>query len=229
MGGVESRLQEVRQRIERAATRAGRDPESVEIMAVTKTLDESAVSEAVNAGIRLIGENRVQEAIAKFPEEERDYRLHLIGHLQRNKSKFVPGFFDCVESIDKKETALALERHCREKGKTIDILFEVNTSGEKSKHGFTSQDLLKEATDIVLETEFLHLNGLMTIAPFTDDTDRVRRSFARLRELFEELRGRADEHEFVTLSMGMSSDFEIAVEEGSNRIRVGTVLFGKRA
>ncbi len=223
-----SRLAEVKKRVAHAAQKAGRDPDAIELMAVTKTLDESAVGNAVEAGIQLIGENRVQEALSKFPPGDRSYTLHLIGHLQRNKAKYVPGFFDCVESVDKKETALALERHCGEAGKVIDILFEVNTSGEKSKYGFTSVDLLKQATDIVLETEFLHVKGLMTIAPFTENTDKVRRSFAKLRELFEEIRPRANLLEFNTLSMGMSSDFELAIEEGSTRIRLGTSLFGAR-
>jgi len=228
MSEISSNLKEVKQRINDAAQRAGRNPDAVEIMAVTKTHDLTAVYDATVAGIALIGENRVQEALAKFPGGERDYRLHLIGHLQRNKSKFIPGFFDCVESIDKQETALAIEKQCEKAGKPIDILFEFNTSGEKSKSGFVSLEAVKEAADIVMESEYLHLKGLMTIAPFTDDTDLVRKSFAELRDIFEEIRNHADPAEFKTLSMGMSSDFEIAIEEGATRVRLGTVLFGRR-
>jgi pyridoxal phosphate enzyme (YggS family) len=228
MSGVKEHLEEVKRRIADAATRAGRDPGSIEIMAVTKTRDVPDVHEAVDAGLALIGENRVQEAIGKFPKEGRSYRLHLIGHLQRNKAKFVPGFFDCVESIDKIETAAALERHCKERETKVDILLEFNTSGEESKTGFTSIDTLKKAVDEIGEMDWIRLKGLMTIAPFTDDIDAVRRSFSKLRSIFEEVRQRTEADEFVTLSMGMSSDFEIAVEEGSTRVRLGTVLFGKR-
>ncbi len=227
MSEVAGRLKEVKQRIRAAALRAGRDPAAIEIMAVTKTRPASAVDEAVRAGITLIGENRVQEALTKFAGD-RTYRLHLIGHLQRNKAKSVPGFFDCVESIDKSETAAALERYCKEAGQTVDILLEVNTSGEESKYGYRSIDPLKESIGAVLKMEWIRLTGLMTVAPFTDDTDLVRRSFSNLRLIFEDVRGMADRRVFTTLSMGMSADFEIAVEEGATRLRLGTILFGER-
>ncbi|MBN1686161.1 MAG: YggS family pyridoxal phosphate-dependent enzyme [Spirochaetales bacterium] len=228
VNGVKVHLEEVKRRINDAATRAGRDPASIEVMAVTKTRSEEEIREAVDAGLVLIGENRVQEAMAKFPKGDRGYRLHLIGHLQRNKARFVPGFFDCVESIDKIETAAALERQCKEMGTEVDVLLEVNTSGEQSKSGFTSANKLKEAIDRIGEMDWIRLKGLMTIAPFSEDTAAVRRSFSSLRSMFEEARRRADAGEFVTLSMGMSSDFEIAVEEGATRVRLGTVLFGER-
>ena len=229
MSGIAERLYEVKERIAQAARRANRNPESVEIMAVTKTYDLSAINDAVGAGITLIGENRVQEALAKVPEGERGYRLNLIGHLQRNKAKFVPGFFDCVESIDKTQTAEALEKCCTERKTAVDVLLEVNTSGEESKSGFRTIDSLRETVDAVAEMEFLHCRGLMTIAPFTDDADEIRRSFSNLRRIFEETSARLKLPEFDTLSMGMSSDFEIAVEEGSTRVRLGTALFGERS
>ena len=228
MSGIKERFEEVKLLIAGAAKRVGRDPESIVIMAVTKNRSMEEVREALHAGFLLIGENRVQEALRKFENGGRSYRLHLIGHLQRNKAKFVPGFFDCVESIDKIETAAALERQCKEKGIRLDILLEVNTSGEPSKSGFVSVDDVKRAIDEIGEMDWVHLKGMMTIAPFTDDADAIRRSFADLRSIFEEARRRTDAEEFATLSMGMSSDFEIAVEEGSTRVRLGTVIFGAR-
>jgi PLP dependent protein len=226
---IEENFIEVKQVIQEAATRSGRSPEAIEIMAVTKTLPPAAVSEAVGVGIKIIGENRVQEALGKFDDGERKYRLHLIGHLQQNKAKHIPGFFDCVESIDKIETAAALDRYCLEKGETIDVLFEVNTSGEDTKSGFTSIDELKRAVDAVLEMKSVYPKGLMTIAPFTDQVDLVRSSFAKLRSILEEVRPAAKGSEFSTLSMGMSSDYRIAIEEGSTRVRIGTGLFGSRS
>ena len=229
MSGFEEKLVQVKHVINDALHRSGRKNEKIEIMAVTKTLPITAVAQAVEAGIGMIGENRVQEALGKIPARERGYRLHLIGHLQRNKAKYVPGFFDCVESIDKLETAAALDRYCREKETSIDVLLEMNTSGEETKSGFTSADDLKRTVEGVLDLESLRLTGLMTIAPFTDDTGSVRKSFATLRTIFEEVLPEVDKELFTTLSMGMSSDYGIAIEEGSTRVRLGTALFGSRA
>lgn len=229
MSDLEENLMKVKQAIRKAAAVSGRSLETIEIMAVTKTFPHAAASDAVAAGIGIIGENRVQEALEKFPERDRRYRLHLIGHLQRNKAKYIPGFFDCVESIDKIETAATLNRYCLDKGKRIEILCEVNTSGEGTKSGFASIDTLKKAVDAIMEMKALRLTGLMTIAPFTADTDLVRSAFAGLRTIFDEIRKRVDCVEFATLSMGMSSDYTIALEEGSTRVRLGTALFGKRS
>ena len=225
----EANLVKVKRVIHEAASRSGRCADAIEIMAVTKTLPAAAVSEAIGAGIDIIGENRVREALGKFSGGNREHRLHLIGHLQRNKAKYIPGFFDCVESIDKIETAAALDHHCLEQGKTIGILLEVNTSGEETKSGFRSIDELKKAVYAVLDMRSIRLEGLMTIAPFTEDAGLVRRSFANLHTIFEEIRSAVDVDEFSTLSMGMSSDYVIAIEEGSTRLRLGTALFGSRA
>lgn len=228
MGHLESNLAEIKRRIAAAAARSGRAPEAVEIMAVTKTLDFSQAESARSAGVLLFGENRVQEAIGKYPDSPRDYRLHLIGHLQRNKAKLVPGFFDCVESIDKIETAAALDRRCADADAAIDILLEYNTSGEETKSGFESPEALEDAIAAIKDLRHIRLRGLMTIGPFTRDMDRVRAAFCLLRDLFDSTKKIADSEWFDTLSMGMSSDYEIAVEEGSTRVRIGTALFGRR-
>ncbi len=221
----------VRQLVTRAAERAGRDPNSVEIMAVSKTFPEAYVQIARNEGIHLFGENRVQEAIEKFSgpiNPGLDLRLDLIGHLQRNKARKAAQLFFCVQSIDKIETAQALERACRELDKKIDILFEVNTADEESKFGFRNDDALNSCLETVLTLPHLRLRGLMTVGPFTDDENRIRSAFRSLKQSFEGLIQQYPELHLDTLSMGMSHDFEIAVEEGASMLRLGTALFGRR-
>ena len=228
MSIVSENLERISANIAAAAARAGRNPHTIELMAVTKTLEMTAAMEAIGEGITLFGENRIQEATSKYPTERSGYRLHLIGHLQRNKIKFVPGFFDCVESIDKAETAEGLSKRCELGGQDIDILFELNTSGEENKSGFEDTETLKSVLDDVLAMQQVHLRGLMTIGPFTSDCDKVRRAFANLRRAFEIVRPLVGMDNFDTLSMGMSSDYEIAIEEGATRVRLGTALFGSR-
>jgi len=236
-------LQRVREGIHRAAERSGRDGGSVELMAVTKTHPLATVRLAIEAGLELFGENRVQEAELKYallvsersePEQglaagqAAAFRLHLIGHLQRNKAKNAAALFGCVQSIDKPETAEALERACASAGRTLDILLELNTSGEESKFGFESEDELRRCLPGLAACEHLRLRGLMTVGPFTGDRERIRQAFARLYRLYRRLE---EEHQFAdfdTVSMGMSGDYEIAVEEGATMVRLGTVLFGPR-
>ena len=229
MADIEAKLDGIIDHIAAAAAKAGRRPEEVEIMAVTKTLPREAVSEAYAAGIRLFGENRVQEAAEKYDQILEDTRLHLIGHLQRNKAKQAAELFSCVESIDKTSTAAALSKARAGAGdRSLDILLEYNTSGEDSKFGFTDSEALRRCIDEVLALPGLRIRGLMTIGPFTTDGDRIHAAFAHLRELFEGLRHIIADPEFDTLSMGMSSDYAIAVEEGATRVRIGTALFGAR-
>jgi len=210
-----------------AARRAGRKAEDVKLMAVTKTVDVPRIRAAFNAGLRLFGENRVQEAAEKYAEIQADYSLHLIGHLQRNKAKTAAYLFDCVQSIDKLKTAEALTQHLTP-GRTMDILLEVNTSGEESKYGFLRDDDVFRCVDQLLDLATVCIRGVMTIAPFVDDEGAVRGAFRRLRTLRDDLISRYPEADWSELSMGMTGDFEIAVEEGSTMIRVGTGIFGKR-
>ncbi|MEW5814279.1 MAG: YggS family pyridoxal phosphate-dependent enzyme [Spirochaetota bacterium] len=228
MDTIRQNLEWVLERIAHAAERSGRNQEAVQLMAVTKTQPRAVVEKAYAAGIRLFGENRLLEAQEKYAHFQNDVELHLIGHLQRNKAKIAAGLVSCVQSIDKMETAVVLDRYCAVLEKKMDILLEVNTSGEESKQGFRSFSDLERFLDGTQKLPWLRLRGLMTIAPFSSDTDKVRQSFRMLKHYFDTLRIGFSPHEFTILSMGMSSDFEIAIEEGSNLVRIGTSLFGER-
>jgi PLP dependent protein len=215
----------VKEKISAAQASGGRN---VKLMAVTKGLAREAVDMAAAAGIRLFGENRVQEAETKYGVLPAAGELHLIGHLQRNKAAKVAALFTGVDSIDRLETAVELARHAAALGKKIPILLQVNVSGEESKSGYTNQDLLSADLEKLLTMDALIVTGLMTIGPLTDDAAAIRRGFASLRELFETIGARFRVPEFKELSMGMSGDYEIAVQEGSTLVRIGTALFGER-
>jgi hypothetical protein len=219
-------LAEVRFRIESAARLSGRAPAEVRLMAVTKGFPRAVVLEAIDAGLKLFGENRVQEAEAKFSELPEGNEVHLIGHLQTNKARLAAGLFTCVQSIDSAHTAVSLDLRCSERRTPIDILLELNTSGEPGKSGFRNRDELLVGLDTMRKLPWLHLRGLMTVGPLTSDPGRIRAAFSRLRSLFEEIR--PSQPDFDTISMGMSGDFEIAVEEGATIVRLGTALFGHR-
>jgi pyridoxal phosphate enzyme (YggS family) len=223
-------LRSVRERIDAAADRAGRDPGDIRLMAVTKTFPLEYVEVARQAGVTLFGENRVQEAQGKYQPlaDDPELELHLIGHLQRNKAKTAASLFRCVQSIDKLGTAEALNRHCSDLGRKMDILLELNTSGEETKFGFADAGQLWTACGEIARLDCLQIRGVMTVGPFTTDKDRMRRSFASLRECSEGLHSRYPELSLDVLSMGMSGDFEIAIEEGSTMVRLGTALFGTR-
>ncbi|TFG61896.1 MAG: YggS family pyridoxal phosphate-dependent enzyme [Spirochaetales bacterium] len=186
------------------------------------------IMEAYCAGARLFGENRVQEAQIKYPGLPEDIELHCIGHLQRNKAKTAADLFSWVQSIDKLETAATIEKYCADTGKIMNILLEVNTSGEAAKQGFLSERNLFECLEGLGKLPHIRLRGLMTIGPLGDDTERIRSSFRKLKLLFEQIRAEAGRPDLDTLSMGMSSDFETAVEEGATLVRIGSLLFGAR-
>lgn len=217
----------VRERVDAAATRAGRRADSVRVMAVTKSFPVDHALAAVAAGLGLLGENRVQEAAGKHGGGSRPYELHLVGHLQRNKARDAARLFDAVQSIDAVHTAAALERRCALLERTMPILLELNASGEPTKAGFpAADDLLAAAEEIAAGCPHLSLAGVMTIGAHTDDEAVVRASFARLRAVHERLLG--DHPGARELSMGMSQDFELAVEEGATLVRLGTALLGPR-
>jgi pyridoxal phosphate enzyme (YggS family) len=225
--GFASSLLAVRERVARAASRVGRRPEEIRIMAVTKSFPEPVVRQAWEAGQRLFGENRVQEAEAKYGRL-RDLELHLIGHLQRNKARKAAELFAGVHSIDKIETAQALELACSAADRNMEVLLELNTSGEPTKFGFASAEALQASVEPILALPHLRLRGLMTVGPLTAELDRIRAAFRQLRELFLRLQGVYPQLRLDTLSMGMSGDFEAAVEEGSTLLRLGSALFGPR-
>ena len=214
------RLGAVRARIEAACARSGRDPASVTLIGVTKTHPAAAIAEAVSAGLRDCGENRVQEAapkIAALREREVVPRWHLVGHLQTNKVNAALGLFDILHSIESERLAAAISARA---GRPVGVLIEVNVAAEESKHGIATEEAGALASRIGA-LPGLELLGLMTVAPQATDPEAVRPVFRRLRELRDALGLRE-------LSMGMTDDFEVAVEEGSTLVRVGRAIFGPR-
>lgn len=227
---VAAAVESVRARIEAALARAGRPSGSVELMAVTKLQPAEAVAAAMAADVRSFGENRVQEAEAKFSalgQARQGLGLHMIGHLQGNKAGKAAALFDCVQSIDSRDILIALDRRAGLAGRTVDVLFELRT-GEESKSGFVTEAELLDALEFSLSLANLRPRGLMTMAPFTVDEGDVRGAFRACARAFERAGRLAGSGRFDTLSMGMSGDFEIAIEEGSTMVRVGTALFGRR-
>ncbi len=221
-------LQKVRERIARACERVQRDPTEVELVAVTKTVDAERISAAIRAGVRIIGENRVQEALQKKPNVTVEAQWHMIGHLQTNKVRKALQLFDVIQSLDSLHLAEEIEKQCEKRDRTIDVLIEVNTSGEASKFGIHPQETRAFLGELERFSR-ISVKGLMTIGPLTDDEQRIRKSFRMLRELFEALRSEPQPHvEMRFLSMGMTDDFEIAIEEGSNMVRIGRAIFGER-
>ncbi|WP_324715414.1 YggS family pyridoxal phosphate-dependent enzyme [Carboxydochorda subterranea] len=228
---VAHRLAAVRASIETAARRAGRDPAAVRLVAVTKGVQAARIREAVAVGQRIFGENRVQELMPKTQElaGEAAVSWHMIGHLQRNKVRHVVPVIAMLHSLDRLELATELDRQLQRIGRRLAVLVEVNTSGEPTKYGVAPE----EAAELVREAAklpSLEVRGLMTIGPHTTDQEAVRRAFRLLRQLRDRIReeGTAGPS-FGELSMGMSSDFPIAVEEGATLVRVGTAIFGPRA
>jgi PLP dependent protein len=217
------RLREVRDRIE-AATRRGGHSQQVTIVAVTKTHGPDAVQSAWDAGLADVGENRVQEALPKMDQVQAPVRWHLIGHLQRNKVKNLPRF-DLFHALDSARLADAVGELGRETGKAIDALVQVNVVGEESKGGFGPADVAAEAERLA-GLEGLRVRGVMTMAPLDADESTLRRVFSGARTARDQLR--AAGHDATVLSMGMSNDFEVAVEEGATHVRLGTILFGAR-
>lgn len=226
MGEIERNLHRIRERIEIAARRAGRDPAEIRLVAATKNVPPELIREAISAGVEIIGENRVQEALEKYRVIGDSVRWHMIGHLQTNKVNKALSIFEVIQSVDSYRLAEELNKRAIRKGRVIDVLVEVNTSGESTKFGVNPEDTVQFFEDIS-RMEGLRVRGLMTIGLFTADPRLVRPCFVRLRELKEEIeRKKIAEIEF--LSMGMSSDFEVAIEEGSNMVRIGTGIFGPR-
>jgi pyridoxal phosphate enzyme (YggS family) len=219
-----SRLAAVREQIERAQSRGGYG-QSVTVVAVTKTYGPDAPLAAWDAGLRDVGENKVQEALGKIPLVERPLRWHLIGHLQRNKVKQLDPFH-LVHSMDSARLADALSGHGLERGRPVDVLMQVNVSGEGTKGGYPPNDVPAEAERLRAAPGIV-LRGVMTMAPFDADVVTLRAVFAGARRCREQLV--AAGHPATELSMGMSGDYEVAVEEGATLVRLGTVLFGARA
>lgn len=225
---MRDRVEQVRRRMAEAASRAGRDPDEVELVAVTKTVPVSRIREAVDAGVMLLGENRVQEASDKIALlSALPVKWHLIGHLQTNKSRPAAELFELIHSLDSLKLAAALDRHGASLQKQVRVLVEVNLEGEPSKGGILEHDLLP-----LLQAcrQFTHLavEGLMAIPPYRKNPQDVRPSFRRLRLLRDQAAEACPDYPFRHLSMGMSHDYEIAIEEGATLVRIGTAIFEGR-
>ena len=226
---IRERLAQVHERIARAAARTGRRAEEITLIAVSKTFDPAVVQQAVDAGVRDLGENRVQEAATKVPQVRgQDLRWHLIGHLQSNKARAAVSLFDVIHTLDSPQLVSRLNRIAGEMGRRPVVLLQLDLGGEATKSGAQYSEL----PDIVAALESadsLDFRGLMTLPPFFEDPEQTRSYFRRLREIMEEVNaGRAAEKRLTELSMGMSHDFEVAIEEGATMVRVGTSIFGKR-
>jgi hypothetical protein len=225
---IASNLAEIRERIARSAARAGRAAEDITLVAVSKTFPPEAIRAAYELGLRHFGENRVQEWEWKRPSvSDLDATWHLIGHLQSNKARRAANFFNRVDSVDSIALAQKLDAAAASEAKRLQVLIEVHQGGEETKSGVPESDLPALAESIA-QLQNLELLGLMTIPPYSEEPERVRPYFRRLRELRDQI-GPQLRLPLTALSMGMSHDFEIAIEEGATEIRVGTAVFGQRS
>jgi pyridoxal phosphate enzyme (YggS family) len=225
---VKANISHIRNTIADAAARSGRDASGVRLMAVTKTVDDDRIMEAIEAGVEIIGESYVQEAKRKIEKMGRTIDWHMIGYLQSNKAKYAVKLFDMIHSVDRMDLAHELDKRAKAADLMIKILIEVNVSGEESKSGVPCKDAIRLIRK-VSSLNNLSIQGLMTMPPWFDDSEDARPYFVALRELRDRILDENVERvEMRELSMGMSGDFEVAVEEGSTIVRVGRSIFGER-
>ncbi|MDR0290773.1 MAG: YggS family pyridoxal phosphate-dependent enzyme [Treponema sp.] len=228
---IAANIEAIENCIARACLRSGRKREELTLMGVTKFVPAEAVDEAWKAGLRCFGESRVQEAAAKFEnarEQKAGMELHLIGALQRNKAKLAASLFDCIQSVDRESLVAELAKHTKERNSPLPLLLEFRT-GEDSKSGFTDLGELFRTVELILAAPSLSVMGLMTIAPNTGEDKVLRSAFRQLAKVQKELERRYPaEGRWDCLSMGMSGDFETAIEEGSTLLRIGSAIFGER-
>ncbi len=225
---IENNIKSVRERIAKAAEKIGRREDDILLVAVSKMQPLEKIYQAHQAGIENFGENRVQDLILKISESRVDPKWHMVGHLQSNKINKVIGNVEMIQSVDSMNLLEKLATNGEERGVTSRVLLQVNTSGEDSKFGFQQENVFT-ACELVENLSHLEVHGLMTIGPFTDDKSRIVKSFTSLRNLSEELnRYSSAKIKMNYLSMGMTGDFEIAIGEGSNLVRIGTAIFGPR-
>ncbi len=226
---IKENLERVRQNITHAAEKIGKKPEDITLVMATKTVDAERIREAIREGGRIIGENRVQEALKKYKIlKDEGVEWHFIGHLQTNKVKDVLKFANMIHSVDRLPLVEKLDQRLQQEGRSIDILIQVNTSHEESKYGIAPE----EAITLIKQTakyDTINIRGLMTIGLFTKDEVKIRKCFKVLKEVYDRsIKEGIDRVQMNYLSMGMSGDYQIAVEEGANMVRIGTAIFGAR-
>ena len=223
---IKNNLEIINEKIKKAALKASRNPEEIKLVAVTKTATIEQIEEAISAGVEIIGENKVQEAKEKYQILTADIEWHLVGHLQTNKVKYAIEIFDLIHSVDGIKLAKEIDRRSLQFGMITNVLVEVNISGEETKYGIKPEEVepfLKE----ISEFSRIRVRGLMTIAPIVEDKEEVRPYFRKLRELSKEIKKKNIKNVRMDyLSMGMTEDFEVAVEEGANIVRIGRGIFG---
>lgn len=225
---IAENIEYIRSRIALAAEKSGRTPEDIRLIAVTKTVDIERMKEAIECGLTDLGENKVQEIQWKYEELGSDYDWHLIGHLQTNKVKFIVDKVKLIHSVDSEKLALEINDRASKIEKCIDILLEVNISGEESKFGLNPKDVI-EVIENISKLSNIKVRGLMTIAPNVENPEENRKYFKEMKKLFVDIENeKIDNVSMDYLSMGMTNDYEIAVEEGANIVRIGTGIFGQR-
>lgn len=226
---IREQLTQTRQNMESACRRAGRGVEEVELIAVSKTKPIPMLLEAYEAGVRDFGENRVQELLEKYEALPKDIRWHMIGHLQRNKVKYLVDKVYLIHSVDSLRLAREIQKEAEKKQTQVNILVEVNVAGEKSKFGSSREETIRLVREIALLPS-VQIQGLMTVAPYVEDPEANRGIFANLRQLAVDIkRENIDNVNMHVLSMGMTGDYQVAVEEGATYVRVGTGIFGNRS
>lgn len=225
---ITENLKEVEEKIQKACLRSGRDPKEVTLIAVSKTKPISMIEEVYKEGIRDFGENKPQELREKYDSMSKDIKWHMIGHLQRNKIKYVIDKACMIHSVDSIRLAQAIEEEAAKKNRMIPILLEINIAREESKFGFMEEEIY-DALEIISKLLHLKIEGLMTIAPFVENAEENRVHFKNLRKLYVDIKQKnIDNVNMCNLSMGMTGDYEIAIEEGATFVRVGTGIFGER-
>ena len=228
MSYISENLEQVRKKIKAAAEEAGRKYEDITLIAVTKTYGTEVMNEAIDLGVTDIGENRVQEVMEKF-EKVKPVCWHLIGHLQKNKVKYIIDKAELIHSVDSFDLAKEIDRQAKKHGKVQKILLEVNVSGEESKFGINPDECESLCRRISAEFDNVKIKGLMTVAPFTDDEDLLVRVFDGMKKLAEDIKAQnIPEVSMDELSMGMTNDYALAIKHGATMVRVGTGIFGKR-
>ncbi len=228
MSDIKKRLNEVKARIATAAHRAGRDPAEIQVVAVSKAIPIPLIREGIEAGITILGENRVQEAREKIATLGRPVRWDMVGHLQTNKAKLAVELFDFIHSLDSVRLARELDKYGRASGKRVRCLIQVKLAPEETKSGIDERELIP-LVEAIPDFSHLMVEGLMVLPPFFNDPEESRPFFKRLRELHGLIQEKAIPNiEMRELSMGMSHDFEVAIEEGATMVRIGTAIFGPR-
>jgi len=226
---IADNLASIQERISKAALRAGRDPSAIRLVAVSKTVSAESIQEAIAAGVTILGENYVQETRNKIARIGMQVEWHFIGHLQSNKARSAVDLFSMIHSVDRLSLAEELDQEANKQGKILPVLIQVNISGEESKSGIDPQGTL-QLLERIAGLEHLSVQGLMTMPPWFEDPEDARPYFIALRKLREELANKKIHGvSLQELSMGMSGDFEVAIEEGATLVRVGTAIFGPRS